>query len=302
MLGMLRSNGRAAVRITRNRVADLRLAAQIRQTPNFGRLPDFIVVGATKSGTTSLSGNLRLHPQIFMPPREVKFFNDNFHRGLSWYRRIFVEGAGKVCGEKTPDYMRVRRYMQRIHKTVPHVKIIVLLRDPVARLMSEINHRIQAGRLPAAEEIDGEYMRKVILGHPLRRRQTFDRGFYLKQIRQNILPFFPRERVLIRTTDERARTIEREGLKQARRADQLIGDDRSDLTLQFLNDICDFLEVERFTGMEPFKVSGVRVYTVSVTDEAKKIAYDLYAEENARLAEFLGYDMPAWREEITAER
>jgi hypothetical protein len=116
------------------------------------------------------------------------------------------------------------------------------------------------------------------------------------------MPFFPSDRVLIRTTDERARTIEREGLKQARRADQLIGDDRSDLTLQFLNDICDFLEVERFTGMEPFKVSGVRVYTVSVTDEAKKIAYDLYAEENARLAEFLGYDMPAWREEITAER
>ena len=301
MLGTLRLSGQAAVRITRNRVTDLRLAAEIRKTRDLGRLPDFIVVGATKSGTTSLSGNLRLHPRIFMPPREVKFFNDHFHRGLDWYRRIFAEGADKVCGEKTPDYMRVRRYMQRIHKAVPDAKLIVLLREPVARLMSEINHRIHAGRLPATQEIDGEYMRKVILGHPVHRRQTFERGFYLRQIRHNVLPFFPSERVLIRTTDERARTIERERLGKARRAGQLIGEDRSDLTLGFLNDICDFLEVERFTGTEPFTVSGVRVYTVSVTEEAKRIAYDLYAEENARLAEFLGHDIPAWREEIAFE-
>ena len=269
--------------------------------PETGRLPDFIVVGATKAGTTSLSANLRLHPRIFMPPREVKFFNDNFHRGLSWYRRIFAEGAGKVCGEKTPDYMRVRRHMQRIHKVVPQAKIIVLLRDPVARLVSEINHRIHDGRLPATNQIDGEYMRKVILGHPVYRRQTFDRGFYLKQIRHHILPFFPRERVLIRTTDERARTIERERLNRARRAGQLIGEDRSDLTLGFLNEICDFLEVDRFTGAESFTVSGVRVYTISVTNEAKTIAYDLYADENARLAEFLGHDIPAWRAEFAVE-
>ncbi|MEX2556927.1 MAG: hypothetical protein WEB06_15035 [Actinomycetota bacterium] len=215
---------------------------------------------------------------------------------------MFAEGAGKVCGEKTPDYMRVRRYMERIHKVVPHAKIIVLLRDPVARLMSEINHRIHSGRLPATERIDGRYMRKVILGDTLAKRRIFDRGFYLKQIRANILPFFPRGNVLIRATDERARTIERERLRKARLAGQLIGEDQSDLTLRLLNDISDFLEIPRFTGPEPFTVSGVRVYTVSVTDEAKRIAYDLYADHNARLAEFLGYDIPAWREEISVER
>lgn len=292
---------RAAARMVRNRVADLRLAADMRRSQDAGPLPDFLIVGTVKAGTTSLSANLRLHPRIFMPPREVKFFNDHFHRGVGWYRQIFAEGAGKVCGEKTPDYMRVRRYMERIHRVVPQAKIIVLLRDPVARLMSEINHRIHSGRLPATDRIDGRYLREVILGDPPAKRRIFDRGFYLNQIRANILPLFPREQVLIRTTDDRARTIEREQLRKARLAGQLIGEDKSDLTLRLLNDICDFLEIERFTGTEAFTVSGVRVYTVSVTDEAKRIAYDLYAAHNARLAEFLGHDIPAWREAIAVE-
>lgn len=288
--------------MARNRAADLRMFAPKRSASNVGELPAFIIVGTMKAGTTSLAGNLKLHPQIFMPQREVRFFNDNWHEGIDWYRRIFAPGAGKVCGEKTPDYMRVRHYMKRMHKVVPDAKIIVLLRDPVARLLSEINHRMSAGRLPAADRIDGDYVRKVILGDPLRRRRTLDRGFYLKQIQQNVLPYFPRDRVLIRSTDERARAIDRGQLDASRLKGQLTGIDGSGFTVDLLNDVCDFLGVDPFTGAESFVLSGVRVYSAPATTEAKKMLYDLYAEENARLFDFLGFDIPSWREDVAVGR
>jgi len=288
----------AAIRMARNRVRDLRVAADIKRTTDVGPLPDFVIVGTMKAGTTSLAGNLRRHPEIFMPKGEVKFFNDHWHKGIAWYREIFAEGAGKLSGEKTPDYMRLRRYMKRIHTVVPDAKIIVLLRDPVARLMSEINHKIYAKRLPATEQIDEQYIRKVILGDPMRKRRTFDRGYYLRQIQENILSFYPRERVLIRATDERARAIDREDLGEGLLDGQLMGEDRSEFTRQLLDDICDFLGVARYTGEETLKVSGVRVYKAPITREAKELVHRLYAPENERLFEFLGYDISAWREEV----
>ncbi len=287
---------RAAVRIARNRLADLRPLAT-GSSAEAGPLPDFIVVGAMKAGTTSLAGNLKQHPRIFMPRREVRFFNEHWHEGIAWYRRFFANGSNVVCGEKTPDYMRARRFMKRMGRVVPDAKIIVLLRDPVARLLSEINHRIQAGTLPAAERIDVDYVRSVILGSSLVRRRTVDRGFYLKQIRENVLPFFPRERVLIRATDAGARAIDRAGLHASRVKHQLTGPDADEATLQLVNEICGFLGVEPFSGTESFTVSGVRVYDAAATPEAKKIIFDLYVEQNEALFRFLGYEIGAWREE-----
>lgn len=289
---------RVAARSVRNRFVDFRPINRRAQVET-GELPDFIVVGAMKAGTTSLAGNLKQHPRIFMPRREVRFFNEHWHEGVEWYRHHFADGAGKICGEKTPDYMRMGRFMERMHWVVPDAKIIVLLRDPVARLLSELNHRIQAGTVPhPGDRIDAPYLRRVILGDPLRRRRTLDRGFYLRQIRDNVLRYYPRECVLIRATDSSARAIDRGRLHASRLEGQLTGDDTSGTTLDLVNEVCGFLGVEPFPEETSLTVSGVRVYGAQVTRDAKQTLFDLYAEHNQALFDFLGYEILEWSQEF----
>ena len=282
------------MREVRNRLTDVR--------PDLGSaaagpLPDFVIVGAMKAGTTSLAGNLKQHPKIFMPRREVRFFNEHWHEGVDWYRAHFRDDAGRVCGEKTPEYMRANRYMRRLHRVLPDAKIIVLLREPVARLLSEMNHRMQTGTLPPTDRIDEAYVRRHVLGDPLRGRRMLERGFYAKHIRENVRPYFPRDRVLISVTDASAATIERERLRESRLEGQLTGEDASEHTARALAEICEFLGVEPFGG--PLTYSGVRVHRAEETPGARKLLYDRYAEHNRRLFDLLGYEIPAWREDVS---
>src|SRR4051794_28578727 len=107
------------------------------------RLPDFIVIGTTKGGTTSLWRYLSDHPDIFMPTRkELRFFSNNerWRQGVEWYARQF-EGAGEhqLVGEASPQYTSWPRYPhvpERMASVVPNAKLIYLVRDPVARTAS----------------------------------------------------------------------------------------------------------------------------------------------------------------------
>ena len=281
------------MREVRNRLSDVR---PDMGSDSAGPLPEFVIVGAMKAGTTSLAGNLKQHPRIFMPRREVRFFNEHWHRGVDWYRAHFRDGAGRICGEKTPEYMRADRYMRRLHRVLPGAKIVVLLREPVARLLSEMNHRMQSGTLPAADRIDEAYVRKHILRDPLRGRRMLERGFYAEHIRENIRPYFPRDRVLISVTDASASSIERERLRTSRLEGQLTGEDASEHTARTLEEICRFLGIEPFAG--PVTYSGVRVHRAEETAGARKLLYDRYAGHNRRLFDLLGYEIREWREEM----
>ncbi len=98
------------------------------------RLPDFLIIGAMRSGTTSLYRYLGAHPEVFMTPKELQFFTEHFSRGLDWYRRQFVTaGHRSVLGEATADYLARESAMQRIAHTLPTVKMIASLRNPVDR-------------------------------------------------------------------------------------------------------------------------------------------------------------------------
>ena len=261
-----------------------------------GPLPDFVIVGAMKAGTTSLAGNLKQHPRIFMPRREVRFFNEHWHEGVDWYRAHFRDGAEMVVGEKTPEYMRANRYMRRLRRVLPNAKIIVLLREPVARLLSEMNHRMQSGTLPVVDRIDEAYVRNHVLGDPLRGRRMLDRGFYAKHIRENIRPYFPRDRVLISVTDASAASIDRGSLRESRLEGQLTGEDASEHTVRALDEICRFLGIEPMDA--PLTYAGVRVHRAEETPGARKLLFERYEEHNRRLFDLLGYEIPGWREEI----
>ena len=158
-----------------------------------GRLPDFVVVGTTKGGTTSLDFYLGQHPEIFMArPKEPMFFiggteRSRWERGVEWYRGQFVTDK-RLCGEATPSYsMWPSRPLvaERMHAVIPGARLIYLVREPMARLRSEYLMEYRLGGTPAAF---AEYLEEA--------PYALDASRYGTQV-GNFLRFFPLERVLV---------------------------------------------------------------------------------------------------------
>ena len=111
-------------------------------------LPDFIIIGSMKCGTTSLYYDICEHPSVSAAAYdEIGFFDSNFHLGLNWYRSMFPrkkqiedirrkEGAA-ITGEDTPFYFWNPIAAKRIQKLLPNIKLITILRNPIDRAYSE---------------------------------------------------------------------------------------------------------------------------------------------------------------------
>lgn len=113
-------------------------------------LPNALIGGAPKCGTTSLAEALAGHPDIFIPYRkELSFFHadSNYERGLDWYAHFFREGSEKpIRLEATPDYLASAESSRRIRDDLPGCRLIFLIRDPVARAHSHYWFRARSGR------------------------------------------------------------------------------------------------------------------------------------------------------------
>ncbi|MGL6344257.1 MAG: tetratricopeptide repeat protein [Waterburya sp.] len=113
------------------------------------KAPDFIIIGATKCGTTSLFFYLNQHPQILAPhKKEINFFNHNFQMGLPWYLAHFPAIADTdelITGEASPLYFYDEQVIQRLKELFPETKLIVMLRNPVERTISEYYHSVNHG-------------------------------------------------------------------------------------------------------------------------------------------------------------
>ena len=113
-------------------------------------LPNLIVIGAMKSGTSSLHAYLNLHPQISMSrPKELKFFTENnWSKGVKWYESYFTDEA-KIVGESSPQYTMCHFFggvPERMYSLLPDVKLIYILRDPINRIISQYVHQVHKGR------------------------------------------------------------------------------------------------------------------------------------------------------------
>ena len=158
-------------------------------------LPTFILIGSMKSGTSTLHWQLTRHPDVFMTmPKEPRFFNEYFERGLPWYERLFDSAAGAVArGEASTDYTAFPKYPEtpaRIASVVPDVRLIYLVRDPVARMRSHYLHRVGIRRESRPVE-----------------EALFDYWGYLNQSRygmqvERYLQHFPREQLMIVRAEE----------------------------------------------------------------------------------------------------
>ena len=188
------------------------------------RTPNFIIVGAQKAGTTSLWGYLAAHPQVDPPiAKEIAFFNGQFDRGLDWYRMYFplkptTSSRGSTAetqsGESTAHYMFHPHAMARIAATLPQVKIIMLLRNPVDRAYSHYQMKVRRRQEPLsfddaidaeADRIGGE-LEKLASDPRHKSRNLFRfsylaRGMYLEQV-QRCQRFFGPDRCLILESGE----------------------------------------------------------------------------------------------------
>ncbi len=115
-------------------------------------LPNALVGGAPKCGTTSLADALAGHPDVFIPyKKELSFFHadSSCARGLDWYESFFRRGAERAVRlEATPDYLASAIACERIRRHIPGCRLIFVLRDPVARAHSHYWFRARSGREP----------------------------------------------------------------------------------------------------------------------------------------------------------
>ena len=100
--------------------------------------PTFLVVGAQKAGTTSLYNTIKKHPNVGRAnTKEVHFFDRFYSRGMEWYEQQFrLKPEHSKVGEATPVYMYDAELRARIAADLKDIKILVIVRDPVARAYS----------------------------------------------------------------------------------------------------------------------------------------------------------------------
>jgi len=161
-------------------------------------LPNLIVIGAAKCGTTSLHEYLDEHPQISMSrEKELHFFVDrkNWSRGLGWYESQF-DAETPVRGESSPGYSAFPLYRgvpERMAETIPHARLVYLVRDPVERVVSHYSHRT----------VNWPEMRKLeeALADPHLHEWLVTPSRYWLQLEQ-YLARFPAEQILVVDADE----------------------------------------------------------------------------------------------------
>lgn len=266
-----------------------------RATTNPLRLmPDFIIIGAMRGGTTSLYSYLTDHPNIgpaYM--KEVHFFDVYYSKGLHWYRAQFPSSVQKyyaervqkqpfITGEASPYYLFHPHAPKRIAKNLPQVKLVVLLRNPVSRAYSHYYHELSGchEKMPTFEEaIACEEERIGKEGELLAKNEQYNsynhrhfsylaRGIYVDQLKV-WMNLFPREQFLILKSED------------------FFADPAT-----VLKQVLEFLNVPDF-GLKKEQQEYEQLNTTSppkMNPQTRKRLMEYFEPHNARLYDYLGVD------------
>jgi hypothetical protein len=252
-------------------------------------LPDFVIIGGQRCGSTSLYNYLVEHPNVLPAFRkETHFFTNHFGRGITWYRAHFPSrlyrsyrqrccGQGFISGEATPYYLFHPHAPRRVFDTIPDVRLIVLLRNPVDRAYSHYYHEVRAGLESLSfedaierelEELprETEKMLKDEHYHSFAHQNYsyLARGIYVEQL-ESWGRFFDTREMLI---------IQSEGFDQDPPA--------------ALKRVTEFLNLPAW---EPKEYTKYHQASYTPMDPAtRRRLVDLYQDHNHRLYEFLGMD------------
>ena len=252
-------------------------------------LPNFIIIGAQKCGTTSLFNYLSEHPDIYPSyPKEVHFFSTRFNRGIKWYRSHFPLAIQKeiverinnhrfLTGEASPSYFANPHAPRRVSKVVPNVLLIILLRNPVDRAYSHYHMSKKMGleKLSFTEALDqederlsselekmiaDEYYRSSILAN----FSYLRRGIYIEHLLR-WSKFFKRDRMFFINSEE-----------------------------FYSNPRKSFQQVEEILGISSWELNEYKRYAsgnyAPMDSKTRKRLQEFFEPYNQKLYDFLGLD------------
>lgn len=252
-------------------------------------LPDFLIIGAQKCGTTSLYLTLAQHLNVkpaFV--KEVRYFNNFFEKGVNWYRAHYPSHLYRylnnvlysrdfITGEGEPSYLPNPIAPQRVFGLIPEVKLIVMLRNPVDRAYSHYNHRIQRGREKLSFEevvqLDKETLKNGWGNIETRDYKSLGtlhysylpRGIYVDQLKV-WMDVFPKEQFLVI------------------KAEDYFTDTRT-----IFNKVLAFLNLPE-SDLVTFQKSNTGKYKKKMSATMRQDLIDYFYPHNQRLYAYLGVD------------
>lgn len=285
-------------RLTRVMPRPIRKAAKhglqtlyMKPTSGLRLLPEFLIIGAQRCGTTSLYRYLAEHPAVgpVVLTKGAHYFSTNYDKSFEWYRSHFPTrlhqayvkrrfGFDMITGEGSPYYVFHPLAPRRVAEKLPDVKLILMLRDPVKRAYSHYRHMLDRGleHLTLEEALQAEPgrlagQRERILSDPS--YYSFDhqhhsylaRGRYLEQI-DVWHRFFPREQMLV-----------------------IRSEDFFSATATTYGNVLEFLALPPW-DLPRFEAHNAGHYS-DMNPETRRWLTDYFAEPNRELASYLGIDL-----------
>lgn len=238
-------------------------------------LPNFLIIGATKAGTTSIHNYLGQHPEIFVcPHKETNFFaqdsatcflGDAINTQEDYEREFESVKNEKVIGETSPAYLAVPTAPEKIHGLIPHAKLIAILRDPAERAYSHyLMRRRQKREFRSSfeqclneDDIDPE-------------RSYKSRGFYGEQL-ERYRKFFRKDQILV-----------------------LLYEDFVENPEKMLQKIFTFLEVDPAFAPDMSERYNTNPPSEALSPELRKKLIELYRSDIKKLEILIGRDLISW--------
>jgi hypothetical protein len=290
-------------------------------------LPNFLLIGAQKCGTTWLAAMLAQHPEIFSPEtKELHFFDlaDHYARGLAWYEAQFADCAGEqAIGEATPNYLGIscevpsdaRDYLDSlgidseamateypnthgniaalVHQALPDARLILLLRNPVDRAISSYFHQVRMRRIAPTRRIVEACVEYGILSM----------GFYYTHL-ERWLRYYPRDRFLVffyeqdvrqNTPQTLIRAFKHLGVPEEfePKSQERAFNERSSDPFMFARYYAPMCA--RWAFRIAPALHRLPLPSLAILPQERRILEEVYAGENERLAQLLDCSLDFWK-------
>lgn len=266
-------------------------------------LPNFLIIGVPRGGTTWLQGNICTHPEIFMPSKkEIHFFDRHYEEGIQYYEQYFkgIRKQQKAIGEATPDYLHIPGVPERIHQHLDaNIKFILLLRNPADRLYS----RFWNAKAKFKANRDLSFEEKI-----KQKPQFIEEGYYIDHI-ERYLQYYAKNQFLFLLYDDIKKNpdalqkevytfLEVDPSHRSPLLDAKINSAKSrpsvgkNLLVYYSSKVIKRLGWKEYAYK--MEKSNMIEYPPMNPDTKKWLVDEIYREKNQRLQDFLGIDISHW--------